>query len=130
MTTDLWMLVWSALLCLAIPNIAVVGVARVAGGMAWGFGNRDTTIELPAWVGRARRAHANLVENLVVFAILVLAAHISGNANATTATGATIFFWSRVAHFGLYTAGIPYARTLAFALSIWGEIMILMQLFG
>jgi len=130
MTTDLWMLVWSAVLCLAIPNIAVGGLMRIPGGMAWGFGNRDSALEVPAWVGRVRRAHANLVENLAPFAILVLAAQVSGKANATTALGATLFFWARVGHFAIYSAGIPYLRTLAFALGIWGEIMILMQLFS
>jgi uncharacterized MAPEG superfamily protein len=84
MTTDLWMLVWSAVLCLLIPNIAIAGLAQVPGGFAWGFGNRDTTIELPAWAGRTRRAHANLVENLAPFAILVLVAHVSGHRTVRT----------------------------------------------
>jgi uncharacterized MAPEG superfamily protein len=130
MTTDLWMLVWSALLCLAIPNVAAAGLAGAPGGLAWGFGNRDEAFELPTWVARVRRAHANLAENLAPFAILVLAAQVSGKANATTALGATIFFWARVGHFAIYSAGIPYLRTLTFGLGIWGEIMILMQLFG
>ena len=98
-TTDLWMLVWSVMLCLAMPYVAVVGLLRVAKGVAWAFGNRDTTIEFPPWAARARRAHANLIENLVPFAILVLTAHLAGKANATTALGAGIFFWGRVAHF-------------------------------
>ena len=130
MTTDLWMLVWSTVLCLVAPYVAVAGVMQAPGGLVWGFGNRDTALEIPAWAQRARRGHANLVENLAPFAALVLAAHVSGAANATTALGATIFFWSRVAHFFVYAIGIPYVRTLAFGMSIWGEIMILKQLFG
>jgi uncharacterized MAPEG superfamily protein len=96
--------------------------------VAWGFGNRDTTIELPAWVNRGRRAHTNAVENLAPFAALVLAAHLSGSANATTALGATIFFWSRVAHAGLYIAGVAYLRTAAYAGGIIGMAMIFVQL--
>ena len=129
MTTDLWMLVWSVVLCLAIPYVAVIGLFLVPDGVPWAFGNRDTAIEFPPWVGRARRAHANLVENLVPFGILVLAAHVTGKANCTTALGATIFFWGRIAHFLIYTMGIPYARTAAFGIATVGQIMILIQLF-
>ena len=129
MTTELWMLVWSALLCLVIPLIYVGGLTQVTGGLAWGLGNRDTPLESPLWVARAKRAHSNLVENLAPFAILVLTAHVAGEANATTALGATIFFWARVAHFLVYAAGIPYVRTLAFGVGVIGEIMILTQLF-
>jgi len=129
MTTDLWMLVWSTVLCLSIPLVGVASVAQSAGGFPWALGNRDTPNELPLYGQRAQRAHANMVENLAPFAVLVLVAQVSGNANAATATGATIFFWSRVAHAAVYTVGIPYVRTLAFGASIWGEIQILTQLF-
>ncbi|HEY2773241.1 MAG TPA: MAPEG family protein [Candidatus Binatia bacterium] len=130
MTVDLWMLVYTSLLCLLIPSVSVVGLNGVPGGMQWGFGNRDTPLAVPEWVARTRRAHANLVENLAPFAVLVLVAHVSGKANATTALGAQIFFVARVAHAGIYIVGIPYLRTLAFAASIVGEVMILGRIFG
>jgi len=129
-TTDLWMLVWSALLCVAIPFVYVGGIAAVPGGLVWGLGNRDTPLELPVWVARARRAHANMVENLAPFAVLVLTAHVVGAANATTALGATLFFWGRVGHAVVYCLGIPYLRTLMFAVAVIGEVMILTQLFA
>ena len=130
MTTDLWMLVGSAVLCLVIPNAYVLSLAWAPNGLAWAFGNRDASIELPAWAARAKRAHLNLVENLAPFAILVLAAHVSDKANAATALGASIFFWGRVAHALIYSMGIVYLRTLAFAIALVGEIIILVQLFG
>jgi len=130
MTTDLWMLVASALLCLAIPFVYIGGIAGVPGGLVWGLGNRDVPLALPVWVERAKRAHANLVENLAPFAVLVLTAHVAGASNATTALGATLFFWGRVAHFVVYAIGIPYLRTAVFAVAVLGEIMILTQLFG
>ena len=128
MTTDLVMLVWSALLCLLMPTIYLVGRVRAPGGMAWAFGNRDTPLDVPAWTRRAERAHANLVENLPAFAILVLVAHLAGKANATTALGATLFFWGRVAHAAVYAAGIPYLRTAVFFVAAAGEVLILLQL--
>ena len=78
----------------------------------------------------SQRAHANLTENLAPFAILVLVAHVAGKANATTALGAQLFFWGRVAHVLVYTAGIIYLRTAVFALAAIGELMILLQLFN
>jgi uncharacterized MAPEG superfamily protein len=130
MATDLTMLVWSAVLCLALPATYLVGRAQVPGGLAWGFGNRETPLAVPAWAGRAQRAHANLVENLAPFAALVLAAHASGRANAATALGATLFFWGRVAHAAVYIAGIPYLRTAVFFVATAGELVILTQLLG
>jgi uncharacterized MAPEG superfamily protein len=128
MTVDLWMLVYSAVLCAVIPYTAVAGLSRLPGGMAWGFGNRDTAFAVPPWMERVRRAHANMIENLVVFACLVLVAHVAGKADATTALGARLFFVGRVAHFGVYLAGIPLVRTLVFGIAVFGEILILARI--
>jgi uncharacterized MAPEG superfamily protein len=129
MTTDLWMLVYSALLCVSIPLLGVTKLLAMPGGPQWGFGNRDDSFVVPDWVNRTRRAHMNMVENLAPFACLVLAAHVSGNANETTALGAQIFFVARVAHAAIYIIGIPYARTAVFGLSFVGMFMILGELF-
>jgi uncharacterized MAPEG superfamily protein len=129
MTTDLWMLVATAMLSLFIPGIYGAGRMGQPGGMEWGLGNRDAPIKAPAWADRAFRAHANLTENLAPFAILVLAAHVTGKANAMTALGATIFFLGRVAHVVVYTAGIVGLRTAVFFVAVVGELLILAQLF-
>ena len=129
MTTDLWMLVWSTVLCLSIPFITLAGLATTPGGSEWGFGNRDTHLEVAPWVGRSRRAHHNLVENLAPFAVLVLVAQVTGKANGTTALGSELFFAARIVHLLVYLAGIPVLRTLVFTVGAIGEVMILLQLF-
>ena len=129
MTTDLWMLVYSSLLCLVLPLVYVVGELTVPGGVAWGFGNRDKPMVFPEWIARSKRSHMNMVENLAPFAVLVLVAHVTGKANEITALGAAIFFWGRVAHAVVYTAGITMVRTAVFFVAAAGEIMILVQLF-
>jgi uncharacterized MAPEG superfamily protein len=129
MTTDLWMLVWTAVLALGLPFIYLAGLTRAPGGAAWGLGNRTEPFAgIPEWAARAQRAHLNLLQNLAPFAILVLVAQVSGKANATTALGATIFFWARVAHAAVYIAGIRYLRTLVFAVATFGAASILTQL--
>ena len=128
MTTDLVMLTASAVFCalLFVPS-------AVATTIVWGLpvaaGNRASTPPVPPWVDRSMRAHRNMLENLPHFAVLVLVAHVTGLNNLTTALGATIFFWARIAHAAVYTAGIPWVRTLAFSVGLVGEAMILVQLF-
>lgn len=129
MTTDLWMLVYTALLCLGIPILYGTGRFMQPGGVMWSAGNRETELAVPGWTKRAVQAHANLIESLAPFAILIVVAHIAGKANATTALGATIFFWGRLAHLVVYVLGITNLRTLVWFGSWAGGIMVLLQLF-
>jgi uncharacterized MAPEG superfamily protein len=129
MTTDLTMLVATAVLCLLNPMIYLVGEMQMPGGMEWGLGNRAAPLTLPEWAARAKRAHLNLVENLAPFAILVLVAQVSGKANGMTALGAQIFFWARLVYVGIYMAGITGVRTVVFFVATAGELLILIQLF-
>ena len=128
MTTDLTMLVLSAVLCLLLPGVYGYGRARAPGGNAWGLSNREQPFEVPAWVGRAQRAHLNLVENLAPFAALVLVAHVTLASSELTAIGASVFFGARVAHAIAYIAGIIYLRTLLFVVAMVGQVLIFVEL--
>ncbi len=72
-----------------------------------------------AWAQRMMKAHGNAVENLVVFAVLVLAAQDLNVSNSATATAAMLYFWARVVHVAAYTFAIPWVRTLAFAVGFF-----------
>lgn len=128
MTPDLKYLVWTAALAIVQVVIAAV-LAMQSVGLGALAGNRERLGELPDVAGRAQRAHRNLLENLVVFAIVVLVAHVAGRTNATTALGAAIFFWARVVYAGVYLAGIAWLRTAVWGVSIVGLLMIFSQLF-
>lgn len=130
MTTDLWMLAWSAVLCLVIPYAGITVLLTLPGGWAWGVGNRDGAFAVPAWIERGRRAHANMVENLVPFACLVLVAHLGGKANATTAFASQLFLAARVAYTLIYLGGIPLLRTLVFGVGVFAEFLIFLQIVG
>jgi uncharacterized MAPEG superfamily protein len=127
MTPELYYLVWSAALTLITCLVAVSG-ATLQVGLPALAGNREGLPEITGWAGRAQRAHRNMLENLVLFAILVLAAKLAGVSNATTLLGAQLFFWGRVAHALIYIAGIPWARTAAWLVSIVGLVLIFWQL--
>ncbi|MDH4061917.1 MAG: MAPEG family protein [Aquincola sp.] len=80
------------------------------------------------WAQRLMKAHANAVENLAVFAALVLLASASGVSNAAVATAAAVYFWARVIHAASYTFAIPWVRTLAFAVGFFAQATVAWQL--
>ncbi len=84
----------------------------------WGIndtvGYPDHPKALAPWAERLKRAHANAVENLVVFATLVLVAAALGMTGGALATAAIVYFWSRVVHALAFTFGVPWLRTLGF----------------
>jgi uncharacterized MAPEG superfamily protein len=127
MTIELSLLLWSAALTFVLVLIAVAG-AYMQVGLPPLIGNREGMPEIIGWAGRAERAHRNMLESLVLFAILVLTAKAVGVSNTTTELGAYLFFWGRVAHAVLYIAGIPWVRTAAWAVSILGLLLIFFQL--
>ena len=129
MTTDLWMLTAAALLAWAQIMVAATP-ALLRNGLSWAFGNRDSGPAQVPWEARAQRASANMQENLAIFAILVLVAHVSGRHGSLSATGSMVFVGARAAHALIYLAGIPVLRTLAWAVSVVGMGMIAAGIFG
>jgi uncharacterized MAPEG superfamily protein len=123
MSPDLYFLLMSTILCFVQMLIAATG-ANTQVGLPALAGNREGLPDIVGWPGRARRAHLNMIENLVLFAALVLIAAVAGKANATTAMGAMIFFWGRLAYALIYMIGVPWLRTLAWLVSVIGMAMI------
>jgi len=76
------------------------------------------------WAQRLMKAHTNAVENLVVFAPLVLLAHVSGITSPVVGTAAMVYFWARVVHAAAYTFAVPWVRTLAFAVGFFAQAAI------
>jgi len=81
-----------------------------------------------AWAQRLMKAHANAVENLVIFATLVLLANALGLSTGTIATASVIYFWARVVHAATYTLAVPWARTLSFTVGFLAQATIACQL--
>jgi uncharacterized MAPEG superfamily protein len=127
MSPDLKYLLYSTILTFVQVLIAA-SAATLSVGLPTLAGNREGLAEMPSFAGRAKRAHLNMIENMVVFIPLVLIAVVGGKANAMTAMGAMIFFWARIAYTIIYLGGIPWARTLAWTVSVIGMIMIALQL--
>jgi uncharacterized MAPEG superfamily protein len=127
MTPELFYLLWSVALTVVLVLVATLGATQQV-GLPTLAGNRENLPEMTGWAGRAERAHRNMLESLVLFAVLVLAAQALNISNAMTVLGAQLFFWGRLAHAALYIAGIPWLRTAAWLLSVVGLLLIFLQL--
>lgn len=127
MQPELSLLVWAAVLTFLQMLVAVSG-ATLQVGLPTLAANREGLAPFTGWAGRAQRAHRNMLENLVLFAALVLVAVAAQKTNSTTLHGAQVFFWARVAYAVVYLIGIPWLRTAVWFVSVIGLIMIFSQL--
>ncbi|HTS54926.1 MAG TPA: MAPEG family protein [Burkholderiales bacterium] len=127
MKTELMYLVWvSALTALMwIPYI----LDRL---MVWGLMDTVGYPENPKpqspWARRMKAAHANAVENLVIFAALVLAAQAASVSNGVTVMACAVYFWARLVHFLAYTFRVPWVRTLGFVVGFVAQMMLVWQI--
>ncbi len=92
----------------AIENVLLVGLKRALSNPP------VTDPNVPAWAIRSKRAHLNALENLAVFAPVVIAAVLMGTTGGTVLLAVKVYVFARVIHYIVYTAGIPVARTLSF----------------
>jgi len=126
MMTDATILVLSAILTWLMLGTSSGLRSRCweLGGIARACGNRDDLGEPTPLAGRADRAAKNMLENLAMVTALIAAVHFAGKASATATLGANIFFWSRVAYWPCYLAGIRHLRTAIWLVSVAGMGMI------
>ena len=127
MSTDLTLLVWAVALTLVQGVIAVLG-AQMQVGLPALAGNRENLPPITGWADRAARAHRNMLENLVLFAALVLVAHVAGKANGVTILGSELFFWARLVYVPVFVIGIPWVRTGVWGVSVVGLVLIFVDL--
>jgi uncharacterized MAPEG superfamily protein len=128
MTIELTCLLIVAL-ALPVTTILATGFYARQVGTAALVGNREHLPAHEGLAGRARRAHANLLENALPFAVVVLIAHQLGISNAWTSIGALVFVVARLVHFASYAAGITVVRTLAFYAGLFATFAMAAQLF-
>jgi uncharacterized MAPEG superfamily protein len=127
MSLELTFLLWSVALAFVQMLVAVCG-AILQIGLPDLAGNRESMPAATSWAGRAQRAHRNMLESLVLFAILVLVTEITNKNSVMTGLGAQLFFWARLVYAVLYVIGVRWLRTLVWVISAVGLIVIFLQL--
>ncbi len=126
MTSELSSLIWVVALSAVmwVPYILNTIMVR---GLVNAMGYPENPKPLAPWAARMKAAHYNAVENLVVFATLVLVLNATGISNETTVLACEVYFWARLVHFVVYSAGIPWLRTLSFAVSWLCSVTLLVE---
>ena len=127
MTVELTMLTCAVGLAILQLLVVIIG-AMIQVPLAVLAGNRDTPVECRGWVGRAQRAHRNMLESLLPFAAIVLVADAAGVSNDYTVLGTQLFLYGRIAYAAVYVAGIAWLRTVVWAAALAGMLLVLAQL--
>jgi len=127
MSMELKYLTWTALFTalMWIPYILNLITVR---GIVDAVGYPENPKPMAPWAQRMKCAHYNAVENLVVFAALVLIADAVSVRNEITVAACATYFWARVVHYLVYTFGIPWLRTLAFAVGFACQVVVAWQI--
>ncbi len=81
------------------------------------------------WANRMMFAHDNAVENLIIFAPLVLILNAIDYSSTTTVIACNVYFWSRLAHLIVYTAGLPVFRTLVWLVGFFAQAALALAIF-
>jgi len=76
------------------------------------------------WAERMMRAHDNAVENLVIFAPLVILTEITSQQSEISAWAVVIYFYARLVHFFAFTFAIPLIRVPAFLFGFSAQLML------
>ena len=130
MTRELLWLTLTVILTAVLWVPYVVDRAIVRGLMgAMANPSRDDKPQSP-WAQRLYFAHTNAVDNLVVFAALVLILDTMGHSTQMTVIACAVYFWARLAHAIIYALGIPVLRTLAFTVGFLAQAVLALAVFG
>ena len=90
--------------------------------------SRDAKPHAP-WANRLMFAHDNAVENLIVFAPLVLILAEIDYSTKWTVYACAVYFWARLAHVIIYAMGIPVLRTLSFTVGFLAQAVLALAIF-
>lgn len=124
MTPELQYLVYGAIL-LIVHVIIQATFSDLSKGLGWALGPQDEARDQSVVAARIERALANYLETFPAFAALALILAVTEMSTATSALGAAIWFWARIAYIPAYASGIPMVRSLAWFTSLGGLAMML-----
>jgi uncharacterized MAPEG superfamily protein len=124
-------LLWSVVLGLVQLVIASMAMNNAV-GLPYNLSSRDVPPSSPVGktAGRLVRAFNNFRETFGFFAVAVLLVAVLNKHDQASSMGAQLYFWARVVYVPVYTLGIQVVRTIVWAISIIGLVMVLLAAFG
>jgi uncharacterized MAPEG superfamily protein len=127
--TEIVMLALAVVLLLVQLFLQSISATLEMGG-DYKVGPRDEARLLRGvFAGRAERAFRNLLETFPVFAALALALVVTGRNGGLGALGAEVWVVARILFVPLYLIQIPFARSLAWFVSMFALVAMLVRLF-
>ena len=127
MTSELMSVNWVTALTAIMWMPYILNMIAVRGLMD-AVGYPEDPKPLSGWAAKMKAAHSNAIENLVVFAALVLIADAANVSNATTVLACQLYFWARLVHLLSYTFAVPFVRTIAFTVGFFCQAALILQL--
>ena len=128
MTLELQYLVYGVILLIAHTLIQAT-FSDLSKGLGWALGPQDEKRDQNVVAGRIERSLRNYLETFPAFAALALILAVSELGNATSALGAAVWFWARIAYIPAYASGVPLVRSVAWFSSLVGLAMMIVPLF-
>lgn len=128
MGIELKMLGWA--IVLGIVQLLLAAMTMTAQrGLAWNASARDgTPAPLQGVAARLERAFHNFLETFPFFAAAVLAVALMHRQGALSALAVQLYVWARVVYLPLYAAGVPYLRSLVWAVSMLGIMLLVVAI--
>ncbi|NNE51935.1 MAG: hypothetical protein HKN30_05980 [Sulfitobacter sp.] len=127
MTPELTYLLWAVIL-LILHVIVQATFSDLSKGLGWALGPQDEERDQNLVAGRIERALANYLETLPAFVALALMLAVTESSNGTSAFGAALWFWARIAYIPAYASGIPLVRSVIWFASLAGLVMMILPL--
>lgn len=123
MTFELWILLAAALLGLVHMTAASFSFKAQVGNR-YTVGARDENLQPKGVAGRLHRAQQNFLETFAIFAVCVVAVHLSNAYGLLSYWGSIFYLVGRVLFLPLYAAGVPWLRTFSWKLATLGLVLV------
>ena len=120
-TTTMTALFWIPYILNRMTEQGVLNAFRDPDGLT------DTKV---AWADRMMSAHNNAVENLAIFAPLVLVLHATEISTDATSAACMIYFFARAAHFLVFSFRLPFLRVISFVTGFGAQLVLALTLLG
>lgn len=128
MTPELQYLVYGVILLIA-HTLVQATFSDLSKGLGWALGPQDEKRDQNVVAARIEQALRNYLETFPAFIALALILSVTGLGNATSALGAAVWFWARIAYIPAYASGVPLIRSVAWFASLFGLAMMIVPLF-
>jgi uncharacterized MAPEG superfamily protein len=112
-----------------VQILAAAQIAQKYRSLDWNVGPRDTPVPIEGTAARLERAYRNFLETFPLFAAVLIAVVLQNKSGNLSHWGALLYVIARIVYVPLYAFGVKYIRTLVWAVSIVGIVLLIIAAF-